>query len=46
MTDFFAQYPEAGAGTQAREQALENVEVNIKWIAKHQSELETWFLSQ
>jgi glutamyl aminopeptidase len=32
MRDFFARYPDAGAGVNARIQALENIENNIKWL--------------
>ena len=28
---FFSANPEAGAGTRARKEALENIEINIKW---------------
>lgn len=31
MEDFFAKYPDAGAGANARIQALENIRNNIKW---------------
>ncbi|XP_076317960.1 uncharacterized protein LOC143229476 isoform X3 [Tachypleus tridentatus] len=36
MKLFFDMYPEAGAGTRARKQALENVQNNIKWLKNHQ----------
>ncbi|XP_026475406.1 glutamyl aminopeptidase-like, partial [Ctenocephalides felis] len=32
MIDFFAKFPEAGAGAAARKQALETVSNNIKWL--------------
>ena len=41
MKDFFAKYPDAGAGARAREQALETVQ-NIKWLNTNTPELETW----
>lgn len=35
MKDFFNKYPEAGAGANARIQALENIENNMKWLANN-----------
>lgn len=32
MEYFFAEYPNAGAGENARKQALENIQNNIKWL--------------
>ena len=32
MKEFFAQYPESGAGELYRQQALETVEFNIHWV--------------
>ncbi|XP_070507296.1 aminopeptidase A-like [Chironomus tepperi] len=37
MKDFFRAYPEAGAGANARTQALENIENNIKWLANNKN---------
>lgn len=37
MKDFFRTYPEAGAGANARTQALENIENNIKWLANNKN---------
>lgn len=42
MKDFFAKYPDAGAGVNARVQALEAVENNIKWLAKNQQPIGKW----
>lgn len=42
---FFAKYPEAGAGTRSRKQALEEIGNNIKWLADHYDDIELW-LSQ
>jgi glutamyl aminopeptidase len=36
MLDFFAKYPDSGAGENARNQALENVRNNIKWLKMHE----------
>jgi glutamyl aminopeptidase len=32
LQNFFREYPEAGAGENARKQALENIQNNIKWL--------------
>ncbi|XP_037793094.1 glutamyl aminopeptidase-like [Penaeus monodon] len=45
MKEFFADNPEAGSGTRAREQALEEVVKNIKWIGRHEEELHQWFVA-
>lgn len=42
MKEFFAKYPEAGAGKIARQRALERVESNIKWRNKHVTEVTDW----
>lgn len=42
MKEFFAKYPDAGAGARAREQALETVQNNIKWLSKNTDEIEQW----
>jgi glutamyl aminopeptidase len=42
MKAFFAQYPEAGAGANARIQALEAVQNNINWLAKNQQPIGEW----
>lgn len=42
MKAFFAQYPEAGAGARAREQALETVQNNINWLTNNKATVETW----
>nr|CAD7448211.1 unnamed protein product [Timema bartmani] len=42
MEMFFSLYPEAGAGTTARKQALEKVSNNIKWLEKHRTTIDTW----
>lgn len=45
MKNFYVEYPNAGAGTTARKQALEKVETNIKWLKAHETELSEWFES-
>jgi glutamyl aminopeptidase len=45
MKRFFEEYPEAGAGANARIQALEAVENNIKWLQRNQQPIGDW-LSQ
>ena len=42
INDFFAEYPDGGAGTRSRVQALEDVQNNIKWIETHYQDIETW----
>ncbi|XP_064214193.1 aminopeptidase A isoform X3 [Tribolium castaneum] len=42
MKSFFAKYPEAGAGAAARQQALETVANNIKWLEKYKTVVENW----
>ncbi|XP_033233199.1 glutamyl aminopeptidase isoform X2 [Drosophila pseudoobscura] len=42
MQHFFEKYPEAGAGTVARQQALETVKANIKWLALNKDQLGEW----
>lgn len=39
MKDFFAKYPDAGAGANSRLQALENIENNIKWLKKNKESI-------
>lgn len=43
MKDFFAQYPEAGAGAMARKIALERVQNNIKWLETNSKSVSDWF---
>jgi aminopeptidase N len=42
MEDFFANYPDSGAGENARNQALENVRNNIKWLNTHEKPVTDW----
>lgn len=42
VKDFFAKYPEAGAGAAGRKQALESIQNNIKWVQKHGAPLTQW----
>lgn len=42
MKRFFEDYPNAGAGENARIQALEAVENNIKWLERNQKSIDTW----
>lgn len=44
MKEFFAKYPDAGAGARAREQALETVQNNIKWLKNNKAEVENWLI--
>ncbi|XP_035773194.1 glutamyl aminopeptidase-like isoform X5 [Anopheles albimanus] len=42
LQDFFARYPEAGAGAAARAQALENIQNNINWLKRNEQNVATW----
>ncbi len=42
MLDFFAEYPDAGAGETGRKQALERVQTNINWLARNEKIIEAW----
>lgn len=42
IKSFFEKYPEAGAGANARKQALEAVENNIKWLNTNQPAIGDW----
>lgn len=42
MEEFFEKYPEAGAGTRSRQQALERVRTNINWVKKNQNVIQQW----
>ncbi|XP_019765987.2 glutamyl aminopeptidase isoform X2 [Dendroctonus ponderosae] len=42
MEEFFAKYPNAGAGATARKTALETVKHNIKWLSTYRSTVESW----
>ncbi|XP_005182090.2 glutamyl aminopeptidase [Musca domestica] len=46
MESFFKKYPDAGAGTAARKQALETVKNNIKWLKDNQEPIRKWLDSQ
>lgn len=39
---FYKQHPEAGAGTRARKQALENINTNIKWLHNNYNNVQQW----
>lgn len=42
MNEFFAKFPEAGAGAAARKQALETVANNIKWLEVNKASVADW----
>lgn len=46
MEDFFAKYPEAGAGARGRQQALERVRTNINWVNRNQEVIQEWLNNQ
>ena len=39
MKQLFAKYPDAGAGTLARQQALDQVQMNIEWVQSREQSL-------
>ena len=43
LDNFYAKYPDAGAGKRARKQARENIQNNIKWLQTHQDTIHQWF---
>nr|XP_056711294.1 glutamyl aminopeptidase [Euleptes europaea] len=46
MESFFGKYPNAGAGTASREQALETVKSNIEWLKNYKEKIATWLTSR
>lgn len=46
MEAFFAKHAEAGAGTAARKEALENVKNNIKWVEQNLKPVGEWLQAQ
>lgn len=42
MKEFFAKYPDAGAGARARITAVETVQKNIKWLNSNLKPLSEW----
>ncbi len=42
LNAFFGKYPEAGAGANARVEALETVQNNINWLAKNKDSIKDW----
>ena len=42
VKEFFAKYPEAGAGSNPRKQALETITNNIKWRAANMDDVFTF----
>lgn len=45
MQDFFAKYPEAGAGARSRVSALQTVQKNIKWLDSNLQSVTDWLTS-
>lgn len=45
MEEFFSQYPDAGTGQLNREQALETVRFNIRWVEAYATVIEDWLAS-
>lgn len=45
MEEFYTKYPETGAGTAARKQAIETVKYNILWLQRNKHQLDNWLQS-
>ncbi|KAL1492044.1 hypothetical protein ABEB36_012545 [Hypothenemus hampei] len=45
MEEFFAKYPNAGAGASSRSRALENVQQRINWLANYKTAVENWIVA-
>ncbi|KAL4239647.1 hypothetical protein ACF0H5_000454 [Mactra antiquata] len=43
VDEFFARYPDAGAGKRARQQARESIQRNIDWMDSNADTISTWF---
>lgn len=43
MENFFAKYPDAGAGETPRQQVLETVKNNIEWLKQNRDSIRDWF---
>ena len=46
VEDFFTMYPNAGAGSRGREQALESIKRNIAWMDRYQDGVTQWLRQQ
>ncbi|KAG7172427.1 Glutamyl aminopeptidase-like 3 [Homarus americanus] len=46
MEKFFTQYPDAGAGELNRQQALESIRLNIRWVKSYSTTILNWLNSQ
>ena len=46
MLRFFEKYPNAGAGQNDREQAIEELNGNIKWLNNYKNVITTWFTTR
>ena len=42
VENFFAKYPDAGAGAAPREQALDSIRTNIAWVERNQQAIFDW----
>ncbi|QQP53516.1 Uncharacterized protein FKW44_006021, partial [Caligus rogercresseyi] len=43
---FFKKYPDGGAGSRGRDQGIEKIKNNIKWLSLHQKDIESWLTTQ
>ncbi|KAH8409848.1 hypothetical protein KR222_009894, partial [Zaprionus bogoriensis] len=42
VQQFFAKYPESGAGASARQQAIETIKYNINWLQENSADIANW----
>lgn len=42
--EFFRKYPDAGAGSRAREQARESIQRNTDWMENNAENIKTWLI--
>ncbi|XP_071808617.1 aminopeptidase A-like [Asterias amurensis] len=42
LEDFWEEYPDAGAGSRGRLQAVERIRTNINWLAKNEDTISMW----
>lgn len=40
--EFFAKYPDAGAGAAARKNAIDKIQYNINWLSQNKQKVTEW----
>ncbi|KAH8399409.1 hypothetical protein KR215_009735, partial [Drosophila sulfurigaster] len=46
VQQFFKKYPEAGAGARSRQEAIETIKYNIKWLQENYAPIKNWVTEQ